>query len=117
MGEASAALEDLRPVTFRYTEEAAGEGSRPVEFGLIAEEVVEVYPDLVVYDEEGEPYSVRYHVLAPMLVNELQKQQRRIQVQGWLLGVMLLAICMWLVPRAPPIFRKQRVSEVSKITS
>ena len=55
---------------------AGGEGARPVEFGLIAEEVAEIYPDLVVYDEEGEPYSVRYHVLAPMLLNELQRLQR-----------------------------------------
>jgi hypothetical protein len=78
MGDTSAQLEQLRPVTFLYTAEAAGEGARPVEFGLIAEEVAEIYPDLVIYDESGEPYSVRYHLLTPMLLNEVQKLQREI---------------------------------------
>ena len=50
------------------------------EYGLIAEEVAEVAPELVVYDDEGQPFSVRYHLLAPMLLNELQKQQRAIEM-------------------------------------
>lgn len=79
MDETSSSVLDLRPVTFRYTEEARGDGPRPIEFGLIAEEVAQIYPDLVVYDEEDEPYSVRYQVLAPMLLNELQRQEREIQ--------------------------------------
>ncbi len=78
MGDRSASLGELRPVTFRYTAEAAGSGPRPVEFGLIAEEVAEIYPDLVVYDDHGEPYSVRYHVLTPMLLNELQRLRRQV---------------------------------------
>ncbi len=90
MDEASAGLRQLRPVTFRYREEVAGDGPRAREFGLIAEEVAKVYPDLVAYDENGEPYSVRYHVLAPMLLNEVQKQQRQLKLQGWLLGSMLV---------------------------
>jgi hypothetical protein len=77
MGDASAPLLALRPVTFRYTEAAAGDGPRPLDFGLIAEEVAELYPDLVAYDEEGKPYSVRYHVLPAMLLNELQKLDQR----------------------------------------
>ncbi len=91
MGEASARLEELRPVTFRYTERAVGDGPRPVEFGLIAEEVADVFPHLVIYDEDGEAYSVRYHVLTPMLLNELQKQHARIGVLTWLVGVMLVS--------------------------
>ncbi len=90
MGDASVGLLALRPVSFRYTEEAAGNGPRPVEFGLIAEEVAGVYPDLVVYDEEGKPYSVRYHALTPMLLNELQEQHREMMLHRWALGAVLL---------------------------
>jgi hypothetical protein len=68
----------LRPVSFRYTKEAAGEGERPLEYGLIAEEVAEVLPELVVLDGEGRPATVRYHLLVPLLLNELQAARRRI---------------------------------------
>ena len=51
---------------------------RPVQYGLIAEEVAEVHPDLVVYSRTGEVETVQYHKLVPMLLNELQKQHRRI---------------------------------------
>jgi hypothetical protein len=70
----------LRPVSFRYTAHA---GQGPPQYGLIAEEVAEVLPDLVVYDQAGQPETVRYHELAPMLLNELQKQHRTIsELQG-----------------------------------
>ena len=78
MGEASDALMQLRPVTFRYREEVAKGGDGP-EYGLIAEEVAAVAPELVAYDGEGQPYSVRYHVLPSLLLNEMQKQQRTIE--------------------------------------
>jgi len=78
LGERSANLFELRPVSFRYTEEAAGDGERPLEFGLIAEEVAEYYPELVVYDEGGEPSSLRYHLLTPMLLNEVQRLRREL---------------------------------------
>ena len=42
----------------------------PLEYGLIAEEVAEIFPDLVVYDEEGQPFTVKYHLLSSMLLNE-----------------------------------------------
>ena len=70
----------LRPVTFRYTEDYAGL-DRPVQPGLIAEEVAEVYPDLVVHNREGVIETVQYHKLIPMLLNELQKQERQIAQQ------------------------------------
>ena len=78
MGEASEVLAKLRPVVFRYRE-AAAKGEDVNEYGLIAEEVAAVAPDLVTYDEEGQPYSVRYHVLPSLLINEVQKQQRTIE--------------------------------------
>jgi hypothetical protein len=64
----------LRPVAFRYKREVDPSGL--TQFGLIAEEVAEVYPDLVIEDRDGRPQTVRYHLLIPMLLNELQKQYR-----------------------------------------
>lgn len=75
MGDASARLLELRPVTFRYRQEPLA-GEQPLQFGLIAEEVAAVLPELVVYDREGHPETVRYHLLASMLLNELQNQAR-----------------------------------------
>ena len=59
----------------------AGGDGRTQEYGLIAEEVAKVAPEFVVHDEAGEPYSVRYHLLAPLLLNEVQEQQRTIEAQ------------------------------------
>jgi hypothetical protein len=77
MGEATSGLLRLRPVTFHY-KEAFANGARLVQYGLIAEEVAEVYPDLVVYSPTGEVETVQYPKLVPMLLNELQKQHRRL---------------------------------------
>ena len=73
MADASAGLLKLRPVTFRYRPEH-DDGSRLLQYGLIAEEVGEVYPGLVVSDRQGKPESVRYHLLPAMLLNEVQRQ-------------------------------------------
>jgi len=80
MGDASSRLRRLRPVTFYYKQAAAG-GSRQLQYGLIAEEVAQVYPELVQYSDTGEPFSVRYQLLGPMLLNEVQKQARQIEEQ------------------------------------
>ena len=77
MGDASARLFDLRPVTFRYKQPMA-DGLKPVDFGLIAEEVADVFPELAVLNADGEIESVAYHKLPALLLNELQKQQRAI---------------------------------------
>ena len=60
---------------------AADPATGPLEYGLIAEEVAEIYPELVVRDTDGQPSGVRYHVLPAMLLNELQRQQRAIEAQ------------------------------------
>ena len=75
MGDATARLLELRPVTFRYKQEQTLPGGQevPPEYGLIAEEVAEIFPDLVVYDEEGQPLTVKYHLLSAILLNELKK--------------------------------------------
>jgi hypothetical protein len=78
MGEASSGLLRLRPVTFRYKKPFAN-GSQPIQYGLIAEEVAEVYPDLVARSADGEIESVKYQVLDSMLLNELQRQEVEIR--------------------------------------
>jgi hypothetical protein len=80
MGGSSSALMKLRPVTFLYKPEY-DKGPRTLQYGLIAEEVAEVYPDLVAYDADGKPYTVKYQHLAPMLLNELQKQHAIVSAQ------------------------------------
>ena len=85
MAGLSAGILNLRPVVFRYRPEVR-EGPRPVEFGLIAEEVAEIFPELVYYDPEGKPLSVGYKKLTPMLVNEIQRQQRLIENQQRMLA-------------------------------
>jgi hypothetical protein len=85
MGDASELLAKLRPVTFRFKREY-GDGNDQLQYGLIAEEVAEVAPELVVTDANGKPYSVRYSELAPILLNEAQKQQRTIQGQQQLIA-------------------------------
>ncbi len=75
MSDASSGLLRLRPVKFRYRKPYA-DGSKPIDYGLIAEEVAEIYPDLVVKNAEGEVETVQYQKLTPMLLNELQKERR-----------------------------------------
>jgi len=78
MGDASGGLLRLRPVTFRYKQPYA-EASNPIEYGLIAEEVAGIYPDMVVRSADGQIETVKYQELTPMLLNEVQRQQRQIQ--------------------------------------
>jgi len=77
MGDTTERLLELRPVVFRYKPEVQ-EGERPLEYGLIAEEVAEVFPDLVVHDEQGQPFTVKYHLLSTMLLNELKGMHERL---------------------------------------
>ena len=75
IGANSSKLEKLRPVTFKLKTDAEG----TVQYGLIAEEVAKVYPELVIRDENGRIDGVRYEELAPMLLNEIQKQAAEIR--------------------------------------
>ena len=78
MGSVSAKLRQLRPVAFHL--KASPEGD--VQYGLIAEEVVKVYPELVIRDANGRIDGVRYDELAPMLLNEMQQGQKAAAVQA-----------------------------------
>ena len=77
MGAASEALLALRPVTFRYKPELDKTGIP--QFGLVAEEVAEVNPDLVTHNAKGDIYTVRYEAVNAMLLNEFLKEHRRVQ--------------------------------------
>jgi hypothetical protein len=78
MGDASGDLMRLRPVTFRYQKPFA-DGSQPIQYGLIAEEVAEVFPDLVARSADGQIETVKYQLLDPLLLNEVQRQQAEIR--------------------------------------
>src|ERR1017187_7544271 len=80
MGDSSSRLLQLRPVTFFYKPQY-DDGSHVLQYGLIAEEVAQIYPEMVGYDKDGQPSSVKYQELAPMLLNELQKQNSQIAAQ------------------------------------
>ena len=79
MADVSGRLLQLRPVTFRYTQ-AYRDGAKPIQYGLIAEEVAEVFPELAVRGADGQVETVHYETLNVLLLNELQKQQRRVEV-------------------------------------
>lgn len=78
MGDSTSGLMKLRPVTFLYKPEY-DKGPRTLQYGLIAEEVSEVYPDLVAYEPDGKPYTVKYQYLTTMLLNELQKEHHIVE--------------------------------------
>ena len=77
MDEASEAILSLKPVTFHYKHELDPDGIP--QFGLVAEDVEKVNPDLVARDEEGKPYTVRYEEVNAMLLNEFLKEHRKVQ--------------------------------------
>ena len=77
MDKASEAILALKPVTFRYKKELDPEGIP--QFGLVAEEVEKVNPDLVARDDEGKPYTVRYEAVNAMLLNEFLKEHRKVE--------------------------------------
>jgi hypothetical protein len=77
MGKASEAILALKPVTFRYKKELEPQGIP--EFGLVAEEVEKVNPDLVARDAQGKVYTVRYDAVNAMLLNEFLKEHHQVQ--------------------------------------
>ena len=80
MDKASDAILALKPVTFRYKHDLDPDGIP--QFGLVAEDVEKVNPDLVARDDEGKPYTVRYEAVNAMLLNEFLKQHKTVQEQA-----------------------------------
>jgi len=77
MDKASEAILALEPVSFRYKKEIDPE--RTPEFGLVAEDVEKVNPDLVVRDADGKAYTVRYEAVNAMLLNEFLKEHGKVE--------------------------------------
>jgi septal ring factor EnvC (AmiA/AmiB activator) len=77
MDKSSEAILALKPVTFHYKNDSKG----VPQFGLIAEEVSKVNPNLVVRDADGKPYTVRYDAVNAMLLNEFLKEHRKNEEQ------------------------------------
>ena len=77
MNSASEAILALKPVTFHYKSDT----TNTPQFGLIAEEVAAVNPDLVVRDDQGEIYTVRYDAVNAMLLNEFLKEHKKFEAQ------------------------------------
>jgi 2,3-bisphosphoglycerate-independent phosphoglycerate mutase len=80
MDKASEAILSLQPVSFRYKKEIDPKGIR--QFGLVAEEVEKIDPDLVARDVEGKPFTVRYDEINAMLLNEFLKEHRKVEEQA-----------------------------------
>jgi len=78
LGAQGEKLQQLRAVTFHYKQAPQG----PRQYGLIAEEVATVYPELVTRNAKGEVEGVRYDELAPLLLNEVQQQQHQLRAQA-----------------------------------
>ncbi len=83
MGERSQQLHQLRPVIFRYKQDPQGVR----QYGLIAEEVARVYPELVVRGADGTVEGVQYQELIPLLLNELQHQAQTLAMQAQTLAI------------------------------
>ncbi len=79
MDKASEAILALQPVTFRYKKDFDPTGT--AQFGLVAEDVAKVNPDLVVCNKDGKPYSVRYDQVNAMLLNEFLKERKKVEDQ------------------------------------
>ena len=79
MDKVSETILALKPVTFRYKKEV--DPARALSFGLIAEDVAKVDPDLTTCDDEGKPETVRYEAVNAMLLNEFLKAHRKIEEQ------------------------------------
>ena len=79
MNDSSEAILSLQPVTFRYKKDLDPAGIP--QFGLVAEQVAKVKPELVVRDDEGRPETVRYEAVNAMLLNEFLKEHRKVETQ------------------------------------
>ncbi len=79
MEKLSEAIFSIQPVTFRYKKDLDPDGT--LQFGLVAEQVEKVNPDLVARDEQGQPYTVRYEAVNAMLLNEFLKEHRKVKKQ------------------------------------
>jgi uncharacterized coiled-coil protein SlyX len=106
MDKASEAILALKPVTFRYKKELDPE--KLPQFGLVAEQVEKVDPDLVARDEEGKPYTVRYEAVNAMLLNEFLKEHRKVEAQQAAIAELKLTVAQQRTDSVSTIARQQK---------
>jgi hypothetical protein len=115
MDKASEAILALQPVTFRYKHELDQEGIP--QFGLVAEQVAKVDPDLVARDDQGKPYTVRYEAVNAMLLNEFLKEHRKVEEQGRKLQDQESAIAQQQAEiKALTASLKEQASQIQKVS-
>ena len=115
MNKASEAVLALKPVTFHYRSDKTD----TLQFGLIAEEVAKVNPDLVVRDKKGEIYTVRYDAVNAMLLNEFLKEHRKVEEQDKTIAELksgMTALAATVKEQAAQIQKVSAQLEVNKIT-
>lgn len=91
LGTASERIYQLRPVQFQY-KRATPDGQKPLQYGLIAEEVAQIFPEMVVYNKEGDVETVQYQKLPALLLNEIQKQHLLLEEQKAEIGSLSLSL-------------------------
>jgi len=109
MDKASRDILALEPVTFHYKSDI----TKAAQFGLIAEEVAQVNPELVVRDKNGEIYSVRYEAVNAMLLNEFLKEHRKVeemqkQIEGLIKGLQKVSAQLEVIKAAPQTVSTER---------
>jgi len=114
MDKASEAILALKPVTFHYKSDKTG----TPQFGLIAEEVAEVNPDLVARDKDGEIYTVRYDQINAMLLNEFLKEHKKVEAQQ--VAMTELKSTVALQQKGMEVMRaqlKEQAAQIQKVTA
>jgi hypothetical protein len=115
MDKASEAILGLQPVTFRYKHELDPEDIP--QFGLVAEQVEKVNPDLVARDDQGKPYTVRYEAVNAMLLNEFLKEHRKVEERGRKLQDQESAIAQQQAEiKALTASMKEQASQIQKVS-
>jgi len=116
MGTLSERLYQLQPVTFRYKQPDA-DGKQPIQVGLIAEDVAAVMPELAVYNSDGQPESVAYHLLPTLLLNELQKEHQLVMAQAQQLKNQELRVAELTAQAADVKAMKAQLAELQHLTA
>src|SRR5262249_32729936 len=107
----SQGLYALRPVTFHYKQDPNGQR----QYGLVAEEVARVYPELVTKGADGKVESVQYHQLIPMLLNEVQHQQQKLDTQAQQLTAQAQELAALKAQAQQVTVLKAQVQEVAEL--
>ncbi len=114
MNSASEAILALKPVTFHYK----SDNTNTPQFGLIAEEVADVNPDLVVHDKNGDIYTVRYDAVNAMLLNEFLKEHKRVEAQQAIITELKSTVARQQKETETVIARvEEQAAQIQKVTA